>query len=238
MLYSLYCYTIGSIALQGNSVYLGEVDYSILKALRDSQEPMRYNRLHREASSIFGSRIWIKTFNDHLKKLNEKGEVIRHENNRYNVTYEPARKYTNEEQLVIENEKVFVNAIHRLYQSKPRKVAIVKKFIKVAKFGAVHTFTVLDALLAFAEGNEKRAEKIIDESLCRYRNILAVRLKMLSKFDDIAKIVEEVRKEQQILMDKDFQKMMKKAKQIGGVELRKVSDRKVEIRVDIPNSLR
>ena len=37
---------------------------------------------------MLGRRIYIKTFNDHLKKLCEKSTVLRKEKNRYHVTYE------------------------------------------------------------------------------------------------------------------------------------------------------
>jgi len=59
----------------------------IVQALLASREPLRYNELHREASKVFGRRIWIKTFNDHLKRLCEISIVVRKEKNRYHVLY-------------------------------------------------------------------------------------------------------------------------------------------------------
>ena len=70
------------------SAYNTQVDDAIMKALVRAEEPLRYNELHRRANGIFGQRIWIKTFNDHLKKLCEKSRVIRKEKSRYYVTYE------------------------------------------------------------------------------------------------------------------------------------------------------
>lgn len=74
------------------SAYNTHVDDAIMKALGRAEGPLRYNELHRRANGIFGHRIWIKTFNDHLKKLCEKSMVIRKEKSRYYVTYEVEEK--------------------------------------------------------------------------------------------------------------------------------------------------
>ena len=96
ILYSLYYSTIGSMPLSEEKgftlcLYCGV----IVQALLTSREPLRYNELHREASKVFGRRIWIKTFNDHLKKLCEISIVVRKEKNRYHVTYELEQKNIN-----------------------------------------------------------------------------------------------------------------------------------------------
>jgi len=91
-LYSLYYSTIGSPDLSRKSAYNTQVDDAIMKALGRAEEPLRYNELHRRANRILGHRIWIKTFNDHLKKLCEKSMVIRKEKSRYYVTYEVEEK--------------------------------------------------------------------------------------------------------------------------------------------------
>ena len=74
--------------------YENEVDKAIIKALGLSGKPLRYNELHRRADKNFGRRIYIKTFNDHLRKLYEKAVVIRSEKNRYHVTYELVKEYS------------------------------------------------------------------------------------------------------------------------------------------------
>lgn len=74
------------------SAYNTHVDDAIMKALVRAEEPLRYNELHRRANGIFRQRIWIKTFNDHLKKLCEKSMVKRKEKSRYYVTYEVEEK--------------------------------------------------------------------------------------------------------------------------------------------------
>ena len=74
------------------SAYNTQVDDAIVKALGRAEKPLRYNELHRRANGIFGQRIWIKTFNDHLKKLCEKSTVVRKEKSRYYVTYEVEEK--------------------------------------------------------------------------------------------------------------------------------------------------
>ncbi len=74
------------------SAYNTQVDDTIMKALVRAEGPLRYNELHRRANGIFGQRIWIKTFNDHLKKLCEKSMVTRKEKSRYYVTYEVEEK--------------------------------------------------------------------------------------------------------------------------------------------------
>lgn len=75
------------------SAYGNQIDDAIIQALQRAREPLRYNELHRKANGILGHRIWIKTFNDHLKKLHEKSVVVRKEKNRYCVTYELETKH-------------------------------------------------------------------------------------------------------------------------------------------------
>jgi DNA-binding transcriptional ArsR family regulator len=64
---------------------------------------MRYNELHRNSGKEHGGRIWIKTFDSHLKLLVNLGIVKKHEESRFKVFYklvvpddtipvEPARK--------------------------------------------------------------------------------------------------------------------------------------------------
>ena len=74
------------------SAYNTQVDDAIMKALGRAEEPLRYNELHRRTNGILGQWIWIKTFNDHLKKLCEKSMVTRKEKSRYYVTYEVEEK--------------------------------------------------------------------------------------------------------------------------------------------------
>ena len=80
--------------------HVERVDYAIKRALVRAGEPLRYNELHRKANSILGHRIWIKTFDAHLKKLVKTSMVIREEKNRYYVTYKLEKKqidaYVNE----------------------------------------------------------------------------------------------------------------------------------------------
>ena len=195
------------------SIYLAEVDYAILKALKDSYEPVRYNKLHKEASNIFGSRIWIKTFNDHLKKLLENGEVIRNEKSRYNVTYEPARKYTEEERSLIEKEKKL------LQHFRPRRgqewnefgIRSIKSYIRhlTDVYGGISVFTTLDALLAFAEGKENEAQTTLDEDFYRRRIKLVEFLTTLSEFKGIARVVHEMKKEETARLDRELRELEK-----------------------------
>lgn len=192
-----------------NSIYLTEVDYAILKALKDSHGPVRYNKLHKEASNIFGSRIWIKTFNDHLKRLSENGEVIRNEKSRYNVTYEPARKYTEEERSLIEKEKKLLQYFRPRVEQNWNEFGIrsIKSYIRhlTDVHGGISVFTTLDILLGFAEGKGNEAQAMLDEVFYRRRIELVELLETLSKFKGIAKVVREMREEETARLNRKMQ---------------------------------
>lgn len=177
------------------SLYSSEIDLAIMKALRDSTKQLRYNELHRKASDVFGNRIWIKTFNDHLKRLCENNEVIRNENTRYNVTYEPARKYTAEERRAIELEKNLLdyalNVAARVPDYKLRKDLIQGKIRYVIRRRFL-MLKILTAILGFATGEEKKAKKMIDEAFYNWRILIDHFIEKAAKLDGIDQIVKEM----------------------------------------------
>ena len=63
------------------------VSNAILMVLVRHRKGIRYNDLHRESGREFGKRIWIKTFDKHLKLLVNSGIVERNEETRYKVFY-------------------------------------------------------------------------------------------------------------------------------------------------------
>jgi len=170
-----------------------------MKTLKDSREPLRYNKLHKEASAVLGHRIWIKTFNDHLKRLSENGEVIRNEKSRYNVTYEPARNYTEEERKRIKDEKKYLDFVlkwaAKTSDLELRKRAI-KRWIRALARKQSMVATILYAAYALTIGEEKEAQSALDEFFFRYRTVLDHFIKKLSKIDGITDILNEMRKEE------------------------------------------
>ncbi len=63
------------------------VDTAIVNTLRKNPQGLRYNALHAKSGEEFGQRIWIKTYNDHLKGLVKAGVIERIEETRFKVTY-------------------------------------------------------------------------------------------------------------------------------------------------------
>ena len=190
----------------GNSPYKSQADYAIIKVLKDSREPLRYNELHRKASSVLGNRIWIKTFNDHLKRLCEDGEIIRNEKTRYHVTYEPARKYRDEEREEVELEKKFLGLLLRFASEAPKKLefhakklefrdCVVKSLVKLLAQRRKMVKTILSATLALAEGKEREAQMVLDEYFLDYRIVLNHFMTILSKIDGITQIANEMTEE-------------------------------------------
>lgn len=197
-----------------NSLYRSEIDFAILKALKDSRQPLRYNKLHVEASNVFGSRIWIKTFNDHLKKLCKKSEVIRNEKSRYKVTYEPAKKHTDKVHKVIELEKEILDyAFHHFaqIQDPELRARIIKKWIKdLARWRVYSVLQIIsDAVFALVEGEEKEAQRIVDEFAYAYRIILDHIVKTSSKINGIKPILKEMKEEEEQAMEKRLQELEK-----------------------------
>ena len=162
------------------TIYRSETDSAIIKALKGSREPLRYNELHRKASKVLGSRIWIKTFNDHLRKLCKDSEVVRNEKNRYNVTYEPAKKYRDEEREYVELEKKILDSLLGFATEPPRKShlrakklqfqkRVIKSFVKSLARRRRLVTKILSATLALAEGKEREAQMMLDDYFFDYR---------------------------------------------------------------------
>lgn len=217
-----------------NSLYASDVDYAIVKALKDSREPLRYNKLHKEASNVLGRRIWIKTFNDHLKMLGENGEVIRNEKSRYNVTYESSRKYTDEERIRITQEKnlldLFLQSATETSDLKLR-TRIIQTWIGYLARKRRTELKILDATLALTEGKEREAQMILDEFFYGYRIVLDHLIKTLSKIDGITHIINGMREAKNRDLEKKKQEFDRVAKELYEIceEIDEVNSEKIKL---------
>lgn len=140
---------------------------------------MRYNKLHKSAGIEDGGRIWIKTFDSHLKLLVGLKMVEKHEESRYKVFYKLAvsgsvpakaleeREWWHSFQLehCTENfSKLYSN--HEEVSEKDKEKRLERDLRSILR---IMEMSLIDAIHTYAE-NPAYSYYMIDEAVALFRN--------------------------------------------------------------------
>lgn len=148
--------------------YGGAVDDAIVKVLRRFTNGLRYNKLHRESGKELGRSIWIKTFNNHLKKLCQDRIIERNEESRFKVIYKlsmpfGAKEFKSQINELIENfKKEQVNALKIALSAQEAVIEFREMPAIKAREVELAPSSVREAV---AEFKKKKAKGTIDEEL-------------------------------------------------------------------------